>query len=164
LEFRDPSLEFRVLSLAMSIRAFEDLIVWQRARVLVGEVYGATSPPGCCDFAFANQIQQAAVSVMSNMAEGFERQGPRAFYRFLSIAKESCGEVRSLSFVAMDKGSFDRDSFDRLMSGVADVARLRGALCVSVGRKCSERPSSHRGPGNSAAGTRRISTAHSEDQ
>jgi four helix bundle protein len=87
-------------------RSFEDLWIWQQARELVREVYGdfGEGSPAERDFPFRNQIQSAAVSIMNNIAEGFERATDIDFARFLSIAKASCGEVRSMYYVSEDLG------------------------------------------------------------
>jgi four helix bundle protein len=79
-----------------SVTRFEDLVAWQRARELNREIYAATrSGPIARDFSLVNQIRSAAASIMSNIAEGFERGGAAEFHQFLVIAKGSCGEVRS---------------------------------------------------------------------
>ena len=85
------------------IDKFEDLIAWQKARELTIEVY-QTSRLGAFakDFGLSGQIQRASVSIMSNIAEGFERGGRGEFHQFLSVAKASCAEVRSLLYVALD--------------------------------------------------------------
>ena len=82
-------------------RRFEELRVWQQARLLVRAVYSDfESAPR--DYSFRDQIQRAALSIMNNIAEGFERASPKEFSRFLEIAKSSCGEVRSMYYVAQD--------------------------------------------------------------
>lgn len=85
------------------VKRFEDLWIWQHARELVKEIYkdfGAGA--GSKDFGFRDQIQKAGVSIMNNIAEGFERSTDAEFARFLDIAKGSCGEVRSLYYTAED--------------------------------------------------------------
>jgi four helix bundle protein len=85
-------------------RSFEQLWIWQQSREMVREVYhdfGDDRPAGR-DFGFRKQIQCAAVSIMNNIAEGFERESDADFARFLTIAKASCGEVRSMYYVAED--------------------------------------------------------------
>ena len=78
------------------VQRFEDLIAWQKARVLTREIFALTGGnPIARNYRFTGQIQGAATSVMSNIAEGFERGGLAEFQRFLVIAKASCGEVRS---------------------------------------------------------------------
>jgi four helix bundle protein len=87
-------------------RSFEDLWIWQTARVLVKDVYsdfGGDSAAGR-DFAFQNQIRRAAMSVMNNIAEGFERGSNADFANFLRISRGSCGEVRSMFYTAEDLG------------------------------------------------------------
>jgi len=89
----------------MKIGQFEDLLVWQRARALAQSVYTMTrKSPFAKDFGFKDQIQRAAVSVSSNIAEGFERNSSKEFVNFLFIAKGSCGEVRSQIRLACDLG------------------------------------------------------------
>ncbi len=85
-------------------KQFEDLRIWQEARVLAGFVYKDFGSGTRCerDFGFRDQIQRAGVSVMNNIAEGFERFGPAEFAHLLSVAKGSCGEVRSMVYLAED--------------------------------------------------------------
>jgi len=89
----------------MLARYFEDLEIWKEARHLTREIYRLTSGSQFSkDFNLRGQIQSAAVSVMSNIAEGFERGGNQEFGQFLYIAKGSCGEVRSQLYVTVDLG------------------------------------------------------------
>ncbi len=94
----------RGLAGATKARTFEDLWVWQEARKMVRDVYldFAEGKPGSRDLGFRWQIEKAAVSIMNNIAEGFERGTNDDFARFLDIAKGSCGEVRSMYFAAED--------------------------------------------------------------
>ncbi len=102
-----------------SARRFEDLVVWQKARALAGLVYKVSSTgPFAKDYALRQQIRRAAISTMSNIAEGFERGGDREFGQFLSAAKGSCGEVRSQLRLAQDLGYVDETTFS-LTEGVA---------------------------------------------
>jgi four helix bundle protein len=84
----------------MFANSFEDLRIWQQARELVRQVYGDFQETR--DYGFKDQIQRAAISIMNNIAEGFERKTPADFGRFLDIAKASCGEVRSMYYTAED--------------------------------------------------------------
>lgn len=87
------------------VERFEDLIAWQKVRLLTAEIYRVTSQGSFArDFGLRDQICRAAVSVMSNIAEGFERNRAAEFHQYLSIAKASCGEVRSQLYVAFDAG------------------------------------------------------------
>jgi four helix bundle protein len=110
----------------MSVRYFEDLDVWNEARRLTNEVYAATQDAGFSkDFGLRDQVQRAAVSIMSNIAEGFERGGNQEFIQFLYIAKGSCGEVRSQLYVALDQGYISKDRFTELLNS---FKRLSGML------------------------------------
>ena len=86
------------------VSTFEELRIWQEARVLVKDIYKDFSPAtsGGRDYGVAGQVQRAGVSIMNNIAEGFERSRDTEFARFLDIAKGSCGEVRSLYYTAED--------------------------------------------------------------
>ncbi|MEM9016968.1 MAG: four helix bundle protein [Verrucomicrobiota bacterium] len=89
-------------------KQFEDLRIWQQARVLAANVYRDFG--GSKDFGFRDQIQRAGVSVMNNIAEGFERNSPKEFAHLLGVAKGSCGEVRSMLFLAEDLNYLSSDT------------------------------------------------------
>lgn len=117
------------------IQRFEDIIAWQKARVLTREVYLATKRETFRkDFGLANQIQRAAVSVMANIAEGYERHGQGEFYHFLGTAKASCAEVGSHLYVALDVGYLTQSQFDALHRQVNEVGRILGSFRAAVGR------------------------------
>ena len=100
----------------MTTRKFEDLDIWKKARLLTGEIYKITRHGRLAkDYGLANQIQRASVSVMSNIAEGYERGGNQEFLQFLSIAKGSCGEVRCQLYVALDQGYIATDRAEHLI-------------------------------------------------
>ena len=114
---------------------FEDLIAWQKARVLTAAVYRVTTQGAFSrDFKLCDQIRSAAVSVMSNIAEGFERNRPREFHQFLSIAKAPCGEVRSQLYVALDANYLAQDEFAALYAQACEVSRIVNGLRASVER------------------------------
>lgn len=115
------------------ITRFEELIAWQKARVLTKEIYRITRQGAFAkDYGLTNQIQRAAVSIMSNIAEGFERNKRGEFHQFLSIAKSSCAEVRSQLYVAFDCEYINEKDFERLMAQADEVARILGALRARV--------------------------------
>ena len=88
----------------MAIQNFEDLEIWKEARCLTREIYKLSKTPRFSkDFSLRDQMRRAAVSMMSNIAEGFERGGNQEFVQFLYVAKASCGEVRSQLYVAVDQ-------------------------------------------------------------
>lgn len=82
------------------IENFEDLVIWQEAKLLTITIYKLFSDSR--DFGFKDQIQRASVSIMNNIAEGFERSSDKDFSRFLFIAKASAGEVRSMLYLASE--------------------------------------------------------------
>jgi four helix bundle protein len=124
------------------IECFEDLIAWQKARDLTRAIYQVTQQGAFAkDLGLARQIQRAAVSTMSNVAEGFERSGRREFHQFLSTAKGSCGEVRSQLYVAFDIGYLVKDDFQRLLAQAEEVGRVVGGLRASVEKLRDERRS-----------------------
>ena len=117
------------------VGTFEDLIAWQKARVLTARVYQVTGRGEFGrDFGLRDQIRRASVSVMSNIAEGQERGSPMEFYHFLNIAKGSCAELRSHLFVALDVGYLDSDTFTDMLGLATEVNRLIGGLRTAVGR------------------------------
>ena len=87
-------------------QSFEDLWIWQQARILVRELYSDFGPgtPAFHDYGFRSQVQDAGISIMNNTAEGFERSSDADFASFLDFAKGSCGEVRSMYYPAEDLG------------------------------------------------------------
>ena len=108
-----------------NIGQFEDIIAWQRARSLTKGIYAFTRVgPFAKDYGLKDQIQRASVSTMSNIAEGYERDGDREFLQFLSNSKGSCGEVRSHLYVALDQGYLTQTDFDSLSDQAREVSRL----------------------------------------
>lgn len=115
------------------VEKFEDLIVWQKAHELAVGIYGLTSrEPFCRDFGLRDQIQRSAVSVMSNIAEGFERYSRPEFRQFLSVARGSVAEVRSQLYLARSLQYVDEEDFDRIYSLCKDISNLTGALRKSL--------------------------------
>ena len=86
-----------------------------------------------------DQVRRASVSIMANIAEGFERSRPGEFHQFLSTAKGSCGEVRSHLYVALDGGYLRAPQFDQLMAKAEEVGRVTGGLRVYVERQKNRR-------------------------
>lgn len=86
----------------MSANKFEDIQIWQKSKLLCQDIYKDFNT--CKDYGFKDQIQRAAISIMNNIAEGFERSSSKDFARFLWMAKGSCGEVRSMLWMADELG------------------------------------------------------------
>jgi four helix bundle protein len=120
----------------MAARTFEDLVAWQRARELTREIYAVSkTKPFRCDRTLVDQVRCSAVSVMPNMAEGFERQESVAeFGHFLNIAKGSCAELRSQLYVALDAEYLAHDQFTRLKAQAEEVSRITAGLKSPVAR------------------------------
>ena len=112
-----------------TIYRFEDLDAWKIARELTRDVYRITQADEFSrDFGLKNQIRKASVSVMSNIAEGFERDGNREFCNFLSIGKGSAGEVRSQLYVALDQDYTTRSEFDHIYLKAQESGRVIAGL------------------------------------
>jgi len=108
---------------------FEDIDAWKKARELMNMVYSASNSNAFSrDFALRDQIRRAAVSVMSNIAEGFERSSNKDFVRFLYIAKASSGEVRSQLYVALDQNYIDEVKFDSILRLANDTSKMISGL------------------------------------
>jgi four helix bundle protein len=107
------------------IKRFEDIDAWKKARVLVKEVYKVTAAGKFSkDFSLRDQIRRAAVSVVSNVAEGFSRQTDREFAQFLYVAKGSISELQSQFYVALDLGYLNQEEFDNLYGQAEEVVKL----------------------------------------
>jgi|ERR1051326_7881595 four helix bundle protein len=110
---------------------FEEIVAWQKARQLTKDLYKHTSTgPFARDYDLRNQIRRAAVSVMSNIAEGFERSGTGEFNQFLSTAKGSAGEIRSQLCVALDQNYLSEETVGRLLHRATEVGRMVGGLMI----------------------------------
>jgi four helix bundle protein len=104
---------------------FEDIESWKLARSFTKEVYNITATGKFArDFALRDQIRRAAVSILSNIAEGFERGGDNEFLQFLSVAKGSCGEARAQLYVALDQGYIAASEFQSLSNSASEVSQL----------------------------------------
>jgi four helix bundle protein len=106
----------------MKIERFEDIEAWKEARILVKEVYQDFM--NIKDYGFKDQIQRAALSIMSNISEGFDRGSNKEFIQFLVIARGSVFEVKSLSYAALDIGYINEDIFKRIMERCFKLTNL----------------------------------------
>ena len=112
---------------------FEKLEVWEKACRLVVDVYKAFSE--CKDFGFKDQICRAAVSVPSNTAEGYERNSPRDFVRFLNIAKGSIGELRTQIYIARELDYLEKEIFEDLLERSKEISAMLAGLIKTVSKK-----------------------------
>lgn len=106
----------------MLIKSFEDIIAWQKAGKLTLNIYKQFA--FCKDYSFNDQIKRAAVSIMNNIAEGFERRGDKELKHFLFIAKGSAGEFRSMLYLALDLQYISKTDFDNLYNRSVEISRL----------------------------------------
>ncbi len=120
----------------MAITRFEDIKGWQEARKLTHQIYQLTAQqPFRNDWGLKDQIQRASVSVMANVAEGFDCDSDLEFARFLGIARRSVVEVQSLLYAAQDIGYIDQAIFDSLYQQAAKTKALVGGLRYSLKNK-----------------------------
>jgi len=106
----------------MRVYKFEELISWQKSKILTVEVYKDFLKHK--DFGFRDQIMRASVSVMNNIAEGFERSTNKDFKHFLFIAKGSAGEVRSMLYVALEVKYINEQRFKELYNLTVEISKL----------------------------------------
>lgn len=119
----------------MAVKYFEDLEVWKSARELTNRIYKSTGDGEFSkDFGLRDQIRRVSVSVMSNIAEGFERGGNQEFTQFLSIAKGSCGEVRSQLYVAADQDYITQKDCERLIDNFKKLSIMINNLMTYLKR------------------------------
>ena len=111
------------------IQRFEDLEAWKISREVTKEVYRVSANEKFVrDFGLRDQICRASVSIMSNVAEGFERDGDKEFIQFLYIAKASCGEVRSQLYVALDQNYISEGDFDLIYAKLIENSQIISGL------------------------------------
>lgn len=111
------------------IEKFEDIKSWQIARQATNLIFELSSKGQFAkDFTLVNQIRRSSISIMSNIAEGFERGGDKEFINFLSIAKGSCGEARSQLYIALDRNYITQAEFDFAYSQLDETGKLIGGF------------------------------------
>ena len=112
-----------------TIQRFEDIEAWQKARALTRTIYQMTSQGEFArDFALRDQIRRAGVSSMSNIAEGFEREGNKEFIQFLTQSKGSTGEIKSQLYVALDARFISQEDFHKTYHLADETGRLLGGF------------------------------------
>lgn len=118
----------------MAITKFEDIRAWREARVLVRMIYALTTKePLSRDFGLRDQIQRAAVSAMTNIAEGFDCESNAEFARFLGYSRRSAVEVQSLLYVALDVGYINKTVFQKYYEQANKVKAMVSAFKRSLG-------------------------------
>ena len=114
----------------MRIEKFEDIISWQKSMGLSLLIYNLFK--GIKDYSFKDQIQRAVVSITNNIAEGFERKSNNEFKQFLFIAKGSCGEVRSMIYMASSLEYISKKDFDDIYSRTLEISKLISGLVKTL--------------------------------
>ena len=114
----------------MKIERFEDILAWHKAKVLTVEIYKQFE--NSKDFGFRDQIQRAAVSVMNNIAEGFERKSNKEFAYFLYVAKGSCGEVRSMLILAQELNKINKEQAQPLQHLAEEISKMLSGLIKTL--------------------------------
>ena len=119
--------------MADKAKNFEDLAVYQQGRNLTNRIYLVTRQSGFAeDQGLVQQIRRAAVSIVSNIAEGFERSGNPELVQFLYIAKGSCGEVRAQLTVAYDQHYIDEQTYDALIDQSRRISAMLSNLIAHL--------------------------------
>jgi four helix bundle protein len=112
-----------------TFQKFEDIDAWRQALELTRQIYNVTSDEVFSrDFNLCNQLRRASISIMSNIAEGYERDGNNEFVQFLSIAKGSVGEVKSQLYIALDQRYIDGELFGQLSAHLSHIAGMISKL------------------------------------
>ena len=117
------------------VKHFEDLVAWQKVRDFTKAIHTLRQSGKLSrDFELRSQMWRATISIMSNIAEGFERVNPNEFHHFLVIAKASCAEVRSQLYIALDAQYITQQKFRDLDAKARELGNTIGALRSSVNR------------------------------
>src|SRR6266446_4842176 len=122
----------------MAYQSFEDLEVWQRGCRLTVDIFKNFA--NCKNFSFKDQIQRAALSIPSNIAEGSERGSSKDFAHFLNIAKGSCGELRTQLYIARKLEFLTKLEFEKLVAESKELSAMLEGLRRSILSRSSSRP------------------------
>ena len=126
----------------MAFRSFEDLEVWQRGCRLAVDVFKTFAR--CRNHTMQDQVQRSALSIPSNVAEGYERNSNKEFIRFLNIAKGSSGELRTQLYISRKLEFLTKPDFDRLVAESKEISKMLHGLCKAVSKRLSKKPQSTR--------------------
>jgi four helix bundle protein len=119
-----------------TIGRFEDIVAWQRARVLANDIYAVTrSGLAARDIALRDQLRRASLSVMLNIAEGFARETDPEFRRFLWFAHGSVAEIQAALYLSLDQKYIDQKQFERLYGLATETSRLVCGLQKYLGKR-----------------------------
>jgi four helix bundle protein len=121
----------------MAYQSFEDLEVWQRGCRLAVDVFRSFAK--CRNFTMQHQVQRAALSVPSNVAEGYERNSNKEFIRFLNISKGSCGELRTQLYISRKLDFLNKETFDRLIKESKEISAMLHGLSTAVAKRAAKK-------------------------
>jgi four helix bundle protein len=122
----------------MAFQSFEDLEVWQRGCRLAVDVFKTFA--NCRNFTMQDQVQRSALSIPSNVAEGYERNSDKEFVRFLNIAKGSGGELRTQLYISRKLEFLTRIHFNRLVNESKEISKMLHGVSKAVGKRISKKP------------------------
>jgi len=114
----------------MKFTCFEEIVIWKKARELTKDIYKAFSFNK--DYSFKDQVQRSTLSIMNNIAEGFERKGNKEFKQFLFIAKGSCGELRSMLYVSKDLQYINSQRYQYLINKSTEISKMLSGLIKTL--------------------------------
>lgn len=114
----------------MKFDQFEDILAWQKAKIMTLKIY--SSLKNLKDFGFRDQLFRASVSIMNNIAEGFERRSDNEFKHFLFIAKGSCGEVRSMLHLAFELKYIKEEEYSTLLNSSREISKIISGLIKTL--------------------------------
>jgi four helix bundle protein len=106
------------------------MLVWQKSRILIDDIYQTFKNNR--DYSFRDQIQRAAISIMNNTAEGYERKENKEFAKFLFIAKGSCAEVRSMLYLAADLNYINKEEFNDFHGKSLEISKMLSGLIKTL--------------------------------
>ena len=120
------------------METFEQLEIWKRSCRLCADLYKTLEP--CRAYGFRDQITRSALSVPSNIAEGYERNSSKEFVRFLKIAKGSCGELRTQLYIGVEAGFLEKTKTKGLVTEATEIAKMIQGLIRKISLKNSRNP------------------------
>jgi len=115
----------------VTITGFENILTWQKAKILTVKIYTLLSSNK--DYGFKDQIQRASVSIMNNIAEGYERKGNKQLIQYLYIAKGSCAEVRSLLILGLELGYITKQQYNECIAISLEVSKMLSGFIKKLG-------------------------------
>jgi four helix bundle protein len=114
----------------MAFTRFEDIQVWQKSKTLAKDIYNVFEDES--DYSFQNQVRRASLSIMNNIAEGFERQTGKEFRQLLYIAKGSCAEVKSMLYISVELSKITEEQFENLVDQAVVISKMLTRLIQSI--------------------------------